>query len=262
MNNPFKGIDVSVHNGTINWDKVKKAGIEFALIRAGYGSSTVDDKFKYNIENALKAGIKVGLYWFGYAYTVPQAVKEAEFFINLMKPYAGKIEFPVYYDWEYDSYNYAVKCGVKPDKQLVSAMTKAFLTKLEEAGYYAGNYTNIDYATKFFDDEVKSRYACWIAQWSSKCSYTNQYGIWQYGAEQNYIDSKYVDGISGIVDKDYCYIDYPTLIKSAGFNGFKKSENVKPVQPQEPESKYDVNGDGKVTAEDALEVLNHVVGNK
>lgn len=220
----IKGIDVSRHNGNIDWGKVKKAGINFVIIRAGYGYSTVDENFKKNIDGALKVGLNVGVYWFSYAFTVQGAEKEAKFLCSLIEPYKGKITMPICFDWEYDSYNYAVKNHVSPNQKLVSDMTIKFLTTVENNGWYAMNYTNIDYANRFFNDEIKKRFDTWIAQWSAKCTYTGNYGIWQYGAEQNYIDSFGVDGISGIVDKDYAYKDYPSIIKNAGLNGFGKEK--------------------------------------
>jgi GH25 family lysozyme M1 (1,4-beta-N-acetylmuramidase) len=222
----IKGIDVSKHNGVIDWKKVKNAGINFAIIRAGFGSSTVDEKFKVNIEGALNAGLNVGVYWFSYAYTVAKAEIEAKFLLKLIEPYKGKINMPVCFDWEYDSYNYAKKHGVTPTKQLVSDMAIKFLSTIEGAGWYAMNYTNIDYLNRFFNDSVKNRFDTWVAQWASKCSYSGNYGIWQYGAEQNYLDTKYVDGIKGIVDKNIAFKDYPTIIKTNGLNGFKKADTI------------------------------------
>lgn len=219
----IKGIDVSKHNGVIDWAKVKKSGINFVIVRAGYGFSTVDERFKTNVDGALKAGLNVGVYWFSYACSVADAEKEAKFFTKLIEPYKGKFTMPVCFDWEYDSYDYAVRNGVTPTKQLVSDMATKFLTTVENAGWYAMNYTNIDYAQRFFNDKVKTRFDTWVAQWSSKCTYTGSYGMWQYGAEQNYIDSKTVNGISGIVDKDYALKDYPNIIKTNCLNGFKKT---------------------------------------
>lgn len=236
----IKGIDVSEHNGVIDWKRVKNSGINFVIIRGGYGNSTVDRYFKTNINGALKAGLNVGVYWFSYAYTVAGAEKEANFLKSLIEPYKGKITMPICFDWEYDSYNYAVKNGVRPTKQLVSDMAIRFLTTIEKAGWYAMNYTNLDYLNNFFNSEVKTKFDTWVAQWAGKCTYAGNYGIWQYGAETNYIDSKYVVGINGVVDKDYAYKDYPRIIKKAGLNGFKKTTKpvtTKPVTTK-PKTKY------------------------
>lgn len=246
----YKMIDVSYHNGDIDFAKVKKSGVDGVIIRAGYGVSTVDKCFHSNIKNAIANGLHVGVYWFGYAYAISQAEKEAQFCLKTIEPYKGKIDLPIYYDWEYDSYNYAKKQGVTVSKQLCSDMTAKFCDTLENAGYFAGFYANIDYLTNFYTDTVKKRYTLWVAQWSSKCSYSGQYGIWQYGAETNKIDSKTVNGISGTVDKNYCYVDYPSIIVSKGFNGYQKVDTSN--------YHYDVNNDGKVDNQDLQALQNYL----
>lgn len=242
----YKLIDVSAHNGTIDFAKVKADGVQGVIIRAGYGFKTVDKCFKNNIKNALANGLHVGVYWFGYAYTVAQAKQEAEYVAKLLSDYCGKIDFPIFYDWEYDSFNYAKKQGVTISKQLCSDMTKAFCEILENYGWYSGFYANIDYLNNFYNQATKDRFTCWVAQWSTKCTYSGQYGIWQYGAETNKIDNKKVDGVpSATVDKNYCYIDYPSIIKKYGLNGYSKASNI-----DTSNYNYDVNGDGKVDSKD------------
>lgn len=242
----YKLIDVSAHNGTIDFAKVKADGIQGVIIRAGYGFKTVDKCSKNNIKNALANGLHVGVYWFGYAYTVAQAKQEAEYVAKLLSDYRGKIDFPIFYDWEYDSFNYAKKQGVIVSKQLCSDMTKAFCEILENYGWYSGFYANIDYLNRFYTQSVKDRFTCWVAQWSTKCTYSGQYGIWQYGAETNKIDSKKVSGVSSAtVDKNYCYIDYPSVIKTNGFNGYGKSNETITYS-------YDVNGDGIIDEKDLI----------
>ena len=242
----YKLIDVSAHNGTIDFAKVKVDGVQGVIIRAGYGFKTVDKCFKNNIKNALANGLHVGVYWFGYAYTVAQAKQEAEYVAKLLSDYRGKIDFPIFYDWEYDSFNYAKKQGVTVSKQLCSDMTKAFCETLEADGWYSGFYANIDYLNNFYNQATKDRFTCWVAQWSTKCTYSGQYGIWQYGAGTNKIDNKKVDGVpSATVDKNYCYINYPSIIKANGFNGYSKS-----IKEDTSNYNYDVNGDGKVDSKD------------
>lgn len=242
----YKMIDVSKHNGNIDFSKVKADGIQGVIIRAGYGNSTVDKCFHNNIKNAIENGLHVGIYWFGYAYTVSQAEKEANFCLKTIEPYKGKIDFPIFYDWEYDSYNYAKRRGVMVSKQLCSDMTAKFCDVIENHGYFAGFYANIDYLNRFYTDEIKKRYTLWVAQWSTKCSYTGNYGIWQYGAETNKIDSKTVNGVpSETVDKNFCYVDYPKIIKSNGFNGYQGQAQV-----DKSTYHYDVNNDGKVDNQD------------
>lgn len=87
---------------------------------------------------------------------------------------------------------------------------------MESGGYYAGFYTSASHAASVVSEEVRKRYAAWIAQWSSKCTYSGQYGIWQYSSDGS------VNGISGSVDMDMSYVDYPSVIKS-GYNGYSKT---------------------------------------
>lgn len=220
MNILYRLIDVSSHNGDIDFKKVKADGVQGVIIRAGYGTSTVDKCFHSNIKNAIKYGLHIGVYWFGYAYSDTLAKKEAQFFTKLISKYRGNIDLPVFYDWEYDSFNYAKKQGVIPTKQTVSSWIDKFCSVMEQNGYFVGVYGNLDYVNNYFNDTIKDKYTLWIAQWSTKCTYSGKYGIWQYGAETNKIDKKSVDGISGVVDKNYCYIDYPNIIKVKGFNGY------------------------------------------
>ena len=182
----YKGVDISKHN-SINWSKVNKDELDFIIIRAGYGFKTEDTQFKTNIENAIRLGIPTGIYWFSYASTPEQAKQEAEGCLNILKPYKQSIIFPVFFDWEYDSYDYVVKTyKVTPTKQLVSDMAIAFMETIKKAGYKVGNYTNIDYSNRFFNDTVKNNYDTWIAHVGKngspleKTSYTGKYTMWQY----------------------------------------------------------------------------------
>lgn len=250
MNIKYRLIDVSVHNGTIDFKKVKKAGIDGVIIRAGYGNSTVDKNFHTNIKNALDNGLHVGVYWFGYAYSTELAKKEAEYCLKVIGQYKGKLSLPVFYDWEYDSFNYAKKQGVTPTKSLVSKMTDAFCKVLEDNGYYVGVYANLDYMNRYYTNDIKTKYTIWIAQWATTCTYSGSYGIWQYGAETNHLDSKYLDGISGIVDKNYCYIDYPNIITKLGFNGYKPKTSKKYTTSDLVRLKKYLLGDGSVEATD------------
>ena len=104
----YKGVDISKHN-SINWNKVRKTEIDFVLIRAGFGVNTVDEKFIENIENAIKCGLDIGVYWFSYASNPIQAKQEAEFCLKTISPYRKYINYPIWFDWEGDSYNYVVK---------------------------------------------------------------------------------------------------------------------------------------------------------
>ncbi|MCC3868597.1 GH25 family lysozyme [Terrisporobacter mayombei] len=198
----IKGIDVSKHNGNINWKKVKDDGINFVIIRAGYGSSTVDEKFEEYIKGAIEENIDVGIYWFSYAISEEKARIEAVKCMEVIKPYKDKITYPVFYDFEYDSVSYAKKQGVSINKTKATAFAYAFLKEIEKGGYIPGLYTNIDFSNNYFFKSLQRDYDLWIAQYTSRCSYSEPHVMWQYS------ESGRVSGINGDVDLDYCYKKY------------------------------------------------------
>lgn len=116
----MKGVDVSSHQGLIDWAKVKAAGIEFAVVRAGYGqySTQVDAKAHQNFFGALGAGLHVGAYWFSYATTPEEAKAEADLCADTIEKYKGQLDFPVYFDYEYDSEIYSKQKGIIPTQSL------------------------------------------------------------------------------------------------------------------------------------------------
>lgn len=207
----MNGIDVSKHNGAIDWQKVKASGIDFAIIRAGYGKSISqkDAQFEHNYAEATAQGIPVGAYWYSYALTPAEAEAEAR---TVLQAIAGKkFEMPVYFDIE-------EKGTLNTGKANVSAMCRAFCNVLERAGYWCGIYASRSVMQSHIDADTQRRYALWIAEWGAKCNYNGEYGMWQKS------ESGKIPGINGKVDLDECYVDYPTAIKAAGKNGFSKTE--------------------------------------
>lgn len=186
------GIDISKWNGDIDWKSVKDAGIDFVIIRAGYGTGYVDPYFKQNIESAIKNDMLIGVYWFSYAYTSQQAKAEADKCYKTIKPYKKHITLPVFWDFEYDSVNYANRRGKHISKKLASNMADTFCTNIKSKGIHAGIYSNIDYTKRYFTEEVMNKYHTWIAQWTSKCTYKNDYIIWQC-SDKFYIKGKRFD---------------------------------------------------------------------
>ena len=128
-------------------------------------------------------------------------------------------------------------------KAACSEMADAFLSTMEQAGYYAGLYCSTYYLDNYLSDSIKSRYTVWCAQYASKCTYQNPYGIWQYNvagnAEYDIIGQKSIPGIIGECDMDYCYTDYPAIIKAAGLNGFAKSATTTPEDTEKDTSDND-----------------------
>ena len=209
-----KGIDVSEWQGTIDWDKVKAAGIEFAMIKAGSGRNRVDPEFKRNISECNRLGIPCGVYWFSYAYTEELAHNEAKYCLEAIAPY--KLDYPVAFDFEYDSVNNAAKLGIEITREMASSFARAFLEDIEAARYYAMLYTNSDYLKRYFDQDLAKRYDVWLAMWQANPNLndkpTQAGGIWQYS------DTGNVPGISERVDLDAAYYDYPGIISANGLN--------------------------------------------
>ncbi len=195
-----KGIDVSEHNGVIDWEKVKASGVGFAMIRAGYGR-TVEKQFKRNISECNRIGLPCGVYWFSYALNAVGAANEAKACLEAIAPY--KVDLPVAFDLEYDSVKYAKKKGVMIGTQLASDMARAFCRAVRAAGYDAINYANPDYLNRYFDMAVQEEFPLWLAQWPDGAPSLDKSprtcDIWQYS------DKGSVPGIGGNVDLDVCY---------------------------------------------------------
>lgn len=175
------GIDVSEHNGNLDWAAIKKAGISFAVIRDGYGTSHVDNQFHANMAGAIAQGLLIGVYHFSYALDAAGAKKEAAFCIKLLEPYKDKIVLPVYFDFEYDTVDYAAKCGVTLGKSAFNAHTVAFCEAVKSAGYAPGVYYNKDYYNRMVDLNSVGGYSQWYAQYASAPSVTS-YDLWQYSS--------------------------------------------------------------------------------
>lgn len=194
-----KGIDVSYHQGAIDWKKVADSGVEFAIIRAGYGKSTVDTKFIENICGAHTAGLKVGVYWFIYALNEQDALKNAEMFHSVIEPYRSAITMGVFADYEYDSDNYAKKNGIAHSNETRTRIVKTFLHYLEEREWNVANYANPDYINGKFED--LSEYPLWLAYYTEDEGKAKKYNpmMWQYSSKGS------VPGINGPVDMNIFY---------------------------------------------------------
>lgn len=207
----FRGIDVSKWQGNIDWSRVKASGVDFAILRAGYGSvsSQKDPTFEDNYQNAKAAGIPVGAYHYSYAKDIAGAKREAQTFLEWIK--GKQFEYPVVFDIE-ESATYNL------GRNTVSEIIKTFCSIVEAAGYYVSVYTNKNWLDHVISDEVKSKYDTWLAQWTSTPSYVGPYGMWQYTS------SGTVDGISGRVDMDIAYKNYPEIIKRNQLNGWSGAD--------------------------------------
>ncbi len=194
------GIDVSQWQGDINWSEVSRSGIDFAIIRAGYGKELdqKDTRFDQNVTSAQAAGINCGVYWYSYALTVEAAYQEAETCYQIIKNY--DFTYPVYFDME-------ERAQESLSTAEVSAIIEAFCSTLQAKGYYAGIYSYANFLSTKVYSNVLNKYAVWVAHYGVDApGFSGSYGMWQYGSTGR------VNGIEGDVDTDYGYINYPYLI--------------------------------------------------
>lgn len=228
-----RGIDVSAYQGTIDWSKVKASGIDFTIIRAGYGvsASQIDRRFNEYMQGAINARLDIGAYWFIYALNEAQAIQNADAFASVLTRWKGHINYPVAADFEYDSENYMRRCGVTPTRDLDTRIVSAFCRRMEEHGYYCSNYMNPDYLNNHVNAADLARFDLWLALWGA-AQPPRECGLWQY----NVGNAGSVPGIAGRIDLDKSFRDYPKLIREAGLNflsGTGKDE-PKPVDPEIP----------------------------
>lgn len=205
--NIYNGIDVSKYNGDINWDKAKKDGVDFVIVRVGYrgygksGTLCTDPNYKANIEGALAAGIKVGVYYFTEALTTDEAREEAKFCISKIKDY--NITLPVAIDYEYptDGKNPIGRLyNAKLTKAEATANVKAFCAAVKKAGYTPLVYANkSDLSSLINGKTIGNTYKVWLANYTTKTTYANSYEYWQYTS------SGKVNGITGKVDCNFWY---------------------------------------------------------
>lgn len=222
----YRGIDVSKYQGDIDFKKVKNAGVQFAIVRIGYGQYTnqKDEKFDRNYDGFNSVGIPVGVYLYSYAKNVDDAKKEANVVLTWLN--GRKLNLPVYYDIE-------DKSQVNLGKKTLTSMCEAFCDTIEKAGYWAGVYANKYFFTTYLDyKKLEEKYTIWVAQYSSTNTYRGKYDMWQYTS------SGKVNGISGNVDMNILYRDIfnenssenrGELPDLSGYNGTSIVDGLKSV---------------------------------
>ena len=192
------GVDVSDHQGTINWDAVKKDGIDFAIIRCGYGKNdpSQDDKqFARNIAECERLNIPYGIYLYSYALNVEGAKSEAAHALRLIKGHNP--ELGIWFDME-DADGYKARNGMPSNRTLVD-MCITFCDIMKDNGYKTGVYANLNWLTTKLNDSRLDTYNKWVAQWNATCNYTKKFVMWQYTSKGT------VEGIKGPVDMDKYY---------------------------------------------------------
>lgn len=216
----IQGIDVSEFQGNINWEAVKHAGIQFAMVRAGYGASNIDQQFRKNANECNRVGIPLGIYWFSYAYTALMAEQEAESCLETIEDF--NVSYPVCFNFEYDSIRYANQRGISMSKRLASELATAFCSRVEKSGYFAMYYSNPNYLSRVFAPSLRQSYALWFAQYANTPS-ADDIAVWQYTSNGT------VDGISGKVNRNIAQYDIADVIQKAGLN---RQSTVKPCSPK------------------------------
>ncbi len=195
------GIDVSKHNGAIDWNAVKNSGISFVIIRCGYrGSATgaliEDPIFRSNIQGAKAAGLKVGIYVYSQAVNEVEAVEEASMAVSLAGGYG--LNYPIFIDVEASGGR-----GDSIGRDMRTAVCKAFCNTVQNSGYTAGIYSNKNWLSEKIDTGSLTNYKIWLAQYAGTPTYAaTKYDMWQYSSKGK------VSGISGNVDMNISYLNY------------------------------------------------------
>lgn len=189
------GIDISSHQGDVDFEALKNAGVEFVMIRVGYkkgtdGEYVLDTKFKDNIEGANKYGIKAGIYFYSYADSAKMARDDALWVLKQIKNY--KIDLPVVFDWE--EWRYFNEFNLSFFN--LNNLALEFIKTVEEKGYKGMLYSSKKYLEYIWDS---SKYDIWLAQYNDTVTYEGKYSIWQV------CDDGKVDGIKKAVDIDIMY---------------------------------------------------------
>lgn len=214
--NTLRGIDVSTFQGDIDWEQVKNSGINFAIIRCGYGDDLEkydDAKWKRNADECTRLGIPFGAYLYSYAASIEEAQSEVAHAIRLLKDY--NLSYPIYLDLE------DTKTTATCTNDMIGQIADIFCTALQNEGYEVGIYANLDWWNTRLTSNVfeNPSWHKWIAQWAPACTYNGTYDIWQYSGHGS------VPGISGEVDLDYMYVQiepeptddpYPNTYQNTG----------------------------------------------
>lgn len=215
-----KGIDVSEFQGKIDWEKVKNDGIEFAILRCGYGmdfSNQDDVEYERNANECERLGIPYGVYLMSYANTVEKARSEAKHVLRLIE--GRKISLGVWHDIEDNGTSGAI------NKETLTNIINTFCNTIKNAGHRVGVYASLNWLENKIEKTIKDNYDIWVAQYYSKCEYEGKYIMWQHTS------SGKVNGISTNVDMNILYKDLPVINNNDNNNSkTNNSEIVKSLQ--------------------------------
>ncbi len=205
----YEGVDLSYHNGTVDFAALKASGISFVILRVGT-SRTPDSMFETYYRQAKAAGLDVGAYIYTYASTTAAALRDAEWMLGKLE---GKtFEYPIFFDIEDNSLT-------SLSRKALTDITMTFCDTMVDAGYYPGVYTNKRWIADHLDiARIRAHYDIWLASWivtgENIGDYSDDFAMWQYTA------TGAVSGVSTDVDRNRVYRDFPTYIKKYGYNGY------------------------------------------
>lgn len=207
----IKGIDVSTYQGDIDWEKVAASGVKFVFIRLGYrgyesGLLVKDDRFEDNIRGALQNGIAVGVYFVTQAISVEEAVEEAQFVMENIRPY--NVTWPIVLDIE-DAASATARTA-ELSQQARTDHAIAFCETVKESGYTPMLYCNIRWFIEKLDITRITDYDKWFAQYFRKPFFPYAFQVWQYSSTGR------IDGIEGNVDYNISFVDYGNLPEETG----------------------------------------------
>ena len=207
-----KGVDVSKNNGTINWQSIKNAGYEFAIIRLGYGNDEIkqdDNQFVINVKECERLGIPYGVYIYSYALNLNEAKSEVNHTIRQLKHVGNNFKYGVWFDME-DADNYKKRNGM-PSNQMLVGICYTFCDAIEKAGYYTGIYASLSWLNNQLRNPKLDRFDKWVAHWYvEKTSYNKAYSIHQYTDKAN-IGGKIFD--ANYLVRDFVKSTIPTPVK-------------------------------------------------
>lgn len=208
----FEGIDVSRHQGHINWAEVNT---DFVIIRAGWswynGGMNIDQNFIENVSGAYTNHIPFGVYLYAYDKTPDAAVISAKKLIEVLKQYSGAFSFPVVYDFEDNQY-------LQTEVSRNTEICKAFLSTIKNSDYYPMLYTYTNFANSFLNMEALKEFDFWVADYRDKLGYEGDCSMWQYSS------TWVTPGISTKVDLNRCWKNFPEIITALGLNGYEPTK--------------------------------------
>lgn len=250
-----QGIDVSKHNGTVNWKKVKAAGVDFAIIRVGYrgygssGSIGFDEKFDENMKNATTAGVDIGVYFYSQSLNEAEAKAEANYVLSKIKPY--KLQLPVVFDYEFAGVSTGRLDSAWRNKTInktkMTANCLAFCNTVKAAGYDAMVYASKSFLLDNVDHTAieNAGYTVWLAHYITNTNYTGEYVIWQFSSTGK------ISGIDGSVDCNFMYYD-PSLPEKDKFVISEIKDRVYTGSAIKPSFTVTLNGEELIKGEDYI----------